>query len=113
MLSVVPGHSTPTDFYIYLSNHFRPLSLDQFLSQQNPFQWERPYVLCKETQENQEEGIPTCGYFLFRIGNKLSIEVVTETRFGAKMKGWTIQRLPHLGIHPIISHQTHMPAIVC
>jgi hypothetical protein len=26
--------------------------------------------------------------------------------FGAKMKGWTIQRLPHLGIHPIISHQT-------
>ena len=28
--------------------------------------------------------------------------------------GWTIQRLPHLGIHPIISHQTqtllHMPA---
>jgi hypothetical protein len=30
----------------------------------------------------------------------------TETEFGAKTKGWTIQRLPHPGIHPIISHQT-------
>ena len=39
---------------------------------------------------------------------------VTETKFGAKTKGWSIQRLPHLGIHPIISHKTqallHMPA---
>ena len=31
---------------------------------------------------------------------------VTETKFGAKTKGWTIQRLPHPGINPIISHQT-------
>ena len=31
---------------------------------------------------------------------------VTETKFGAEMKGWTIQRLSHQGIHPIISHQT-------
>jgi hypothetical protein len=42
---------------------------------------------------------------------------VTETKFGAKMKGWTIQRLLHPGIHPIISHQTqkvlHMPARFC
>jgi hypothetical protein len=42
------------------------------------------------------------------------MEGVTETKFGAKMKGWTIQRLPHPGVHPIISHQTqtlvHMPA---
>jgi hypothetical protein len=51
--------------------------------------------------------------FLLRIGNKIPMEGVTETKFGAKMKGWTIQRLPHPGIHPIISHQTqtllHMP----
>ena len=26
----------------------------------------------------------------------------TETKFGAKTKGCTIQRLPHMGIHPII-----------
>jgi hypothetical protein len=53
--------------------------------------------------------------FLLRIGNKISMEGVTETKFGAKMKEWIIQRLPHPGIHPIIGHQTqtllHMSAI--
>ena len=34
------------------------------------------------------------------------MEGVTETKFGTKMEGKTIQRLPHLGIHPINSHQT-------
>jgi hypothetical protein len=42
---------------------------------------------------------------------------VTETKFGARTKGLTIQRLPQPGIHPIISHQTqtllHMPARFC
>jgi hypothetical protein len=42
---------------------------------------------------------------------------VTEAKFGAKSKGWTIQRLPHPGIHPIISHQTqtvlHIPERFC
>ena len=42
---------------------------------------------------------------LLRIGNKIPMEGVTETKFGAEMKGWTIQRLLQLGIHPIISHQ--------
>jgi hypothetical protein len=55
--------------------------------------------------------------FLLRIGNKIPMEGVTETKFEAKMKGLTIQRLPHLGIHPIISHQTqtllHIPARFC
>jgi hypothetical protein len=44
--------------------------------------------------------------FLLRIRNKIPMEGVTETKFGAKSKGWIIQRLPHPGIHPIISHQT-------
>jgi hypothetical protein len=39
------------------------------------------------------------------------------TKFGAETKGWTIQRLPHLGVHPIFSHQMqtllHMPARFC
>jgi hypothetical protein len=26
-----------------------------------------------------------------RIGNKISMKGVTETKFGAKMKGWTLQ----------------------
>jgi hypothetical protein len=41
---------------------------------------------------------------LLRIGNKVPMEGDTETKFGAKTKGWTIQRLPHPGVHPIISH---------
>ena len=52
--------------------------------------------------------------FLLRIGNKISMEGVAKRKFGAKTKGWTIQRLPHPGIHLIISHQTqtllHMQA---
>ena len=52
--------------------------------------------------------------FLLRWVNKIPMKRVTETKSGAKTKGWTIQRLPHPGIHPIISHQTqtllHMPA---
>jgi hypothetical protein len=38
------------------------------------------------------------GYFIPpRIGNKISMEGVAETKFGAKTKVWTIQRLPHPG----------------
>jgi hypothetical protein len=52
--------------------------------------------------------------FLLRIGNKIPMEGVTEKKFEAETKGWTIQRLPYPGIHPIISHQMqkllHMPA---
>jgi hypothetical protein len=55
--------------------------------------------------------------FLLRIGNKISMEGVAETKFGAKVKGWTIQRLPHMGIHLIISQQMqtllHTPARFC
>jgi hypothetical protein len=60
--------------------------------------------------------------FLLRTGNKITMKGVTETKFGVKTKGWTIQSLPHLGIqslphlgiHPIIIHKTqtllHTPA---
>jgi hypothetical protein len=55
--------------------------------------------------------------FLPRIQNKISMEGVAETKFEANAKGWNIQRLPHPGIHPIISHQTqtllHTPARLC
>jgi hypothetical protein len=42
---------------------------------------------------------------LLRRGNKIPMEGVTETKFGADTEGTTIQRLPHLGIHPINNHQ--------
>jgi hypothetical protein len=55
--------------------------------------------------------------FLLRMGNKIPMEGVTETKFRAEMEGRTIQRLPCPGIHPINNHQTHtllhMPARFC
>jgi hypothetical protein len=55
--------------------------------------------------------------FLLRMGNKVPMEGVTETKFEAKMEGKTNQRLPHPGIHPIYNHQTqtllHMPERLC
>jgi hypothetical protein len=42
---------------------------------------------------------------LLRKGNKIPMGGVTETKCGAGTEGITIQRLPHLGIHPINNHQ--------
>ena len=47
--------------------------------------------------------------FLLRMGNKIPMEGVTETKFGAETKGWTIKRLWRPGIYPIISLQTQTP----
>jgi hypothetical protein len=38
---------------------------------------------------------------LLRRGNKIPVERVTETKFGAETEGMTIQELPYLEIHPI------------
>jgi hypothetical protein len=37
---------------------------------------------------------------------KIPMEGVTDTKCGTETEGKAIQRLPHLGIHPIYSHQT-------
>jgi hypothetical protein len=54
---------------------------------------------------------------IFTRGNKIPIEGVTETKFGAETEGMTIQRLPHLETHPINNHQTQallqMPKKFC
>ena len=69
----------------------------------------------KTLKKREDQRVDTS--FLLKIGNKIPMKGVTEAKFGAKMKGWTIQRLPHLGIHPIYNHQTqtllHMPARFC
>jgi hypothetical protein len=66
-------------------------------------------------KKKEDQGVDTS--FLLEMGNKILMEGVIETKLGAETKGWTIQRLPYLGIHPIISHQTqtllHMPARFC
>jgi hypothetical protein len=36
------------------------------------------------------------------------MERVKEAKCGAKTEGVIIQRLPHLGIHPIYNHQTQI-----
>jgi hypothetical protein len=44
-------------------------------------------------KKNEDQSVDTS--LLLRIGNKTTMEGVIETKFGAEMRGWTIQRLPH------------------
>jgi hypothetical protein len=39
-------------------------------------------------KKNKDQNVDTLP--LLRIGNKTPMEVVTETKFGAETKGWTI-----------------------
>jgi hypothetical protein len=52
----------------------------------------------KKIKKREDQRVDTS--FLLRIGNKIPMKGVTETKFGAKTKGWTIQRLPHPGSIP-------------
>jgi hypothetical protein len=52
-------------------------------------------------KKNEDQSVDTLP--LLRIGNKTPMEGITK--FGAETKGWTIQKLLHPGIHPIISQQ--------
>jgi hypothetical protein len=66
-------------------------------------------------KKNKELSVYT--FPLLIIRKKTPKEAVTETKFWAETKRWTIQRLPHPGVHPIISHQMqtllHTPARFC
>jgi hypothetical protein len=66
-------------------------------------------------KKKEDQSVDTS--FLLRMGNKIPMEGVTETKFGVEMEERTLQKLTHLGIHPIISHQRqtllHMPARFC
>jgi hypothetical protein len=50
-------------------------------------------------KKKEDQSVDTS--LLLRMGNKTPMEGVTETKFDAETEGKTIQRLPHLGIHPI------------
>jgi hypothetical protein len=62
-------------------------------------------------KKKEDQSVDTL--LLLRMGNKIAMQGVTETKFGAEMEGRIIQRLPHMGIHPIYHYQTqtllHMP----
>jgi hypothetical protein len=58
-------------------------------------------------KKKEDQSVDTS--FLLRMGNKIPMEGVTETKFGTETKGKTIQRLPHPGIHLIYNYQTQTP----
>jgi hypothetical protein len=60
-------------------------------------------------KKNEDQSVNTL--LLLRMGNKIPMEGVTETKFGAETEEKTIQRLSHLGIHPIYNHQTQIYCI--
>jgi hypothetical protein len=68
-------------------------------------------------KRKKKEDLSVDTLILLRRGNKIPMERVTETKCGAETKGMTIQRLPHLGIHPICNHQIQkllwMPTSAC
>jgi hypothetical protein len=45
---------------------------------------------------------------ILRRGDKIITRGNMGKKYGAETEGKAIQRLPHLGIHPIYSHQTWM-----
>jgi hypothetical protein len=65
-------------------------------------------------KKNEDQNVDT---LLLRMGNKIPMDGVTETKFRAEMEGRTIQRMPHVGIHPIYNQQTqtllYMPERFC
>jgi hypothetical protein len=66
-------------------------------------------------KKKEDQSVDTS--ILLRRENKTPMEGFTETKFGAETEGMTIQRLFHLGIHPINNHQTQtllqMPTRPC
>jgi hypothetical protein len=65
--------------------------------------------------KNEDQNMDTS--VLLRRGNKIPMEGVTDTKFGAETEGMTIQKLSHLGMHFINSHQNQtllqMPTRSC
>jgi hypothetical protein len=61
-------------------------------------QFAKPMKLKKKEDQSVDTLI------LLRRGNKITMKGVTETKFRADTEGMTIQKLLHLGIHPINNH---------
>ncbi|EDL08919.1 mCG1044630, isoform CRA_c [Mus musculus] len=57
-------------------------------------------------KKNKDQSVDTST--LLRRGNITPMEGVRETKYGEETEEMTIQRLPHLEIHPIYNHQTQM-----
>jgi hypothetical protein len=66
-------------------------------------------------KKKEDQSVDTS--ILLRRENKILMEEGIDTKCGLETEGMTIQRLPHLGIHPINNHQTQkllwMPTRAC
>ena len=67
------------------------------------------------SKKKEEQSMDTL--VLLRRGDKIPTEEDAETKCGAETEEKTIQRLPHLGIHPIYSYKTQtllsLPTSAC
>jgi hypothetical protein len=76
-----------------------------------------PKILFAKHMKLKKEDQSVDTSILLRRGNKIHMKGVTETKFRAETEGMIIQRLPHLGTHPIYSQQTQtllwMPTKAC
>jgi hypothetical protein len=61
-------------------------------------------------KKKEDQSVDTS--ILLRRGNKIPMEGVTETKFGAEMEEMTIQRLPQLGIHPMNDGQNLLTMLI-
>jgi hypothetical protein len=61
-------------------------------------------VATKKLKKKEDQSMDAS--LLLRRGNKILTGGKMETKCGAETEGKVIQRLPHLGIHPIYSPQT-------
>jgi hypothetical protein len=68
-------------------------------------QFAKPMKLKKK----EDQSVDTS--FLLRMGNKIPMEGVTDTKFGDETERRTIQGLPHLGIYPIYNLQTQISGV--
>jgi hypothetical protein len=55
-------------------------------------------------KKKEDQSVDTL--ILLRRGNKITMEGVTETKCATENEEMIIQRLPHLGIHPIYITKT-------
>jgi predicted DNA binding CopG/RHH family protein len=62
------------------------------------------FVKHMKLMKKEDQSVDTS--ILLRMRNKIPMEVITDTKFTAETEGITIQKLPHLAIHPINNHQT-------
>jgi hypothetical protein len=64
---------------------------DKWIVAQKPRIPKIQFAKHKKIKKKDDQCLDTS--FLLKIGNKIPMEGVTETKFGAKMKGWTIQKM--------------------